>query len=29
MKKGEIGCFLSHYKIWQEVRIKFAMDYEL
>ena len=21
MKKGEVGCFLSHYKIWQKVSL--------
>lgn len=28
LTKGELGCFLSHYKIWKEVR-EFAFSGEL
>ena len=29
LTKGEIGCFLSHYYIWQEVKILFQFEDDL
>lgn len=29
LTKGELGCFLSHYNIWKEVRYVDALEHQL